>query len=610
MWNKLKSSWFFWTVIFVFVSAGLFVLTMWNPLVGLVSILLLIASIFVGTILSAYMNPEPKAKKHMEGDVTESLYLPENQLENSKSLLRYATAILSFLSLITTAQGMKSFVFSETWMSYLGSFAVQSILIVFSLLLCRFYVQIMFLPWANFVKKLASTLLTLFFCVALVISSTFSFSFIANNAYANTSASDSDTTIRTYLINSAQKLQEENEKRGKQLLREIPATARERLEPAMKKAQSGEIEGYREEFQTVLEKIPTTTGVSAGAVDIEWSALANLYDTEIELLKSSYDGVYKRTYDDAAEQYNAILAKIEELKEGTAEASAKTMNDLLSQITAQKNSLQVTLDPQSGISAWRTSHFNNDIEPYRTTYRTSAERLLGLYGSLEESLSVAAEKLGMVTDVSGSNASEGLDEILRKIYLLGMDETVDVKDLTNQIADLAVQASANGGLDSEGILEIVELQDDLTAYQDYLDLKAGLQNFQNNNLRKVYQISQGEHQEVSEDSSYVIVTKDEWKSQRNKDFYIFLELLEHLPDVDIESDFNSAELVANTGVMQRDLLGELTDFERAFNYFKYDFKAMAFFSAFVAVFFDLGAFLTGCFLFCTEFFQTKKNHVS
>lgn len=43
------------------------------------------------------------------------------------------------------------------------------------------------------------------------------------------------------------------------------------------------------------------------------------------------------------------------------------------------------------------------------------------------------------------------------------------------------------------------------------------------------------------------------------------------------------------------------------NYFKYKFPVMAYFSAFIAVFFDLGSFFTGCFLYATEYFDIKEK---
>lgn len=71
--------------------------------------------------------------------------------------------------------------------------------------------------------------------------------------------------------------------------------------------------------------------------------------------------------------------------------------------------------------------------------------------------------------------------------------------------------------------------------------------------------------------------------------------------------YSVEDILGIVTVYQRDLLGNLTNFEKAFNYFKYKFPVMAYFSAFIAVFFDLGSFFTGCFLYATEYFDIKEK---
>ncbi len=611
MQSKAGSSWLFWTFLFALLSGGLVLLTRWRPVAGLAAMLVVAAVVFVGSVLYAYLKAEPAAVEAEAEYIQEKVYLPENQLASSKSLLRYATAILSFLSLITTAQGMKSFVFGRTWMAYLGSFAIQSILVVFSLLLCRFYVQIILLAWPSFVKRIAIGLLTLFFCVALVISSTFSFSYIANNAYARSRMSDSDTTIRAYLMGVVQELEKENERRGRHLLTTIPATARERLEPAMERAKKEELENYKIRLQTALGSIRGVSDVRPGAVDIDWSVIeGSAYASEAALLKSSYESAYKGTYDEAARDYEEIVELLSEMKGRELDDRAMDqVAEILSRIGSAKASLMTTLDAGTGIQVWRTSHFNHDIEPYRTTYTTAADRLLGLFTELEEVLEDAGEQVGVISGISQSNASQELDDILKDIYLLGVDESIDVSDLADRIAQLAVGASTNGSLESSGILDVISLRDDLAAYRDYLKLKSELMEFQEGNLNQVYYIKEGTAAAQAMGENCKVVTEEEWRDDRNGDFYKLYDLLKLLPEVELESssNFDAGAVMREAGVLQRDMLGEVTDFERAFNYFKYDFRKMAFFSAFVAVFFDLGAFLTGCFLFCTEFFKTRER---
>lgn len=128
-----KYKWIVWTVAIMIIVLALMALILWNPVIGLFAMLLVLLTMFVSCVLRKYFSsPDQDNYKDFVKP------LSKRQAEGSQKLLRYATAVLSFLSLITTASGMRSFVFSTDWMAYLGSFAVQSILVVFSLLLCRF----------------------------------------------------------------------------------------------------------------------------------------------------------------------------------------------------------------------------------------------------------------------------------------------------------------------------------------------------------------------------------------------------------------------------------------------------------------------------------------
>lgn len=120
------------------------------------------------------------------------------------------------------------------------------------------------------------------------------------------------------------------------------------------------------------------------------------------------------------------------------------------------------------------------------------------------------------------------------------------------------------------------------------------------------------------------VSEEEWKEQRNNDFYEFYTYVKSLPDVEnvivskedpneeaatseeLEK-YNDTEVLEIISLLQRDLLGEITNVEKAFNYFKYTFPKMAYFSLFIAIFFDLGAFFAGGFLYVTEFFLMGKK---
>lgn len=92
---------------------------------------------------------------------------------------------------------------------------------------------------------------------------------------------------------------------------------------------------------------------------------------------------------------------------------------------------------------------------------------------------------------------------------------------------------------------------------------------------------------------------DQDKSQKNNTE----ESGDDFSDNTVSTSYHTEDVLYEASILRHDLLGNITDFECAFNFFKYDFTTMVFFSAFIAAFFDLGAFLTGCFLYGMEHFK-------
>lgn len=73
----------------------------------------------------------------------------------------------------------------------------------------------------------------MFFCTALIVSSTFSFTFIANNAYSGIWPSDNEMIIQEFLLKETENLNNENEKRGKQIIGLINKNAGDKLKSAV-----------------------------------------------------------------------------------------------------------------------------------------------------------------------------------------------------------------------------------------------------------------------------------------------------------------------------------------------------------------------------------------
>lgn len=155
----------------------------------------------------------------------------------------------------------------------------------------------------------------------------------------------------------------------------------------------------------------------------------------------------------------------------------------------------------------------------------------------------------------------------------------------------------------------------ISEYQKYIELKQVLENFNETAIKKVYVVvSSEENEKAVGDLSYI--TEAKWMSMRNENFYALensITLLPEYPDTEDGQLTNSSEenavkiskIPSKAIQIQSILFAELTDVERAINYFgkKYTgYRKMAVFSVVMAVFFDLGAFISGNLVMLIEYF--------
>ncbi len=633
--TTLKSiKWIGCTLLFVIISVGLLGIIIWNPLIGCVVTVGVFLTIVVGSIMRAYFFYD---KSH-PSTINENP-LPGFQLKGSQNMLRCATAILAFLSFLTTAQGMKGFVFGTDWMAYIGSLAVQSILIVFSLLLCRFFVRTNQLQWPKYIKKIVNHLMIFFFCVSLIVSSTFSYVFISHNAYKYSWPNDSEVIIQTHLLDQTNKLKKENDTRGRSILDKLTNLA------------NGELQNWSNEIatqtdaqlKTELKKLQfDKQNIKVANIDeATWLQTYPQYEEDINLLYNTYQTVYIPQYTNKADRYNKMVDTIDEWKNNPPEkedinSMKKDIETLVKELEKAKEELEQN---------WVNSNMINDHRVFKGTYNVACDELISKLNTINHSLDILLDNYPETEDDEGT--SDNPQKILSDIYLLGVDSDIDVAvavdDLLARVTTLAMNISKNENYDSKTIKTIVELKDLLVNYSHHITLKNNIDIFCEKHLKMTYQVYSEDQDWVQQseqdkfkteittqratnpantttapqiDTTSLIDTADyeiaesEWKHKRNEDFNIFFSYVKSLPNVpdhtltDLEH-----ELIDESSAIQRDLLGTTTDFEKAFIYFKYRFPVMAYFSAFIAIFFDLGSFLTGCFLYASDYFKETNKQI-
>lgn len=562
------------------------------------------------------------------------------ELNGVSNLLRYATAVLSFISLMTTAGGLQNFVFTDdaAWLAYLASFAVQAILVCFSLTYCHVFTAIRSVQTlSERGKSLMTGILTVFLAISFVVSSSFSFSYIANNAYAQSWANDSEIMIERYLTQCISDLATENRRIGSLLYTEL-----ESYNESLNIAIGEYVSAHDQEFAATV----TAFALSQYTLSSDNSEHGyGLTDTIINAWKTRYpirvddiDGLvnsFDKCVADLSsycDQYNQIASALD-ISNAASRADwasvESALNTVYGELTVLSNSL-VTLS--TNCAGLYNSTIKDDISVHReflsadiTNFQNFLEIKKKNIDDLRAKTYDAAS--GYSAGGSGNSLPDEIETIQKKIYTLNATGTdgaaADVEEIVNRLSDILVTYSNSDILSQETAKDIVKLESLVKEYKAYIDLADQIENYTAENLFLTYDIV--ESTDDIEATGFVVnVDYNQWISLRDQDFLEFFSLLKKLPmepdldnsqknnteesgngfsDSTVSTSYHTEDVLYEASILRHDLLGDITDFERAFNFFKYDFTTMVFFSAFIAAFFDLGAFLTGCFLYGMEHFK-------
>ncbi len=456
----------------------------------------------------------------------------------------------------------------------------------------------------------------MFFCTALIVSSTFSFTFIANNAYSGIWPSDNELIIQEFLLKETENLNDENERRGKQIIELINKNAGDKLRSAVSETRNKKEKECKQEILDLVRLLPTERA-KKGAVDYNEKELIGVYPQyvdDIQLLGDHYKD-FSDYYNLAVSDYNKLIKQI---KGWDATADSKKTSQRIQKWIHKINNVRKELkNKKESISSLKTYKLNKDFSIVRTKYINAVNTLRSDFSDMKETLSEIKKVSDEMNQMFASDNSGEVEKILSKIYLLGIEDNVTEKsknkdgettseNLVEEINELMLSASEEENSESEMMSDLVWLKDAIQQYSEYLELKNNLLHYRKKRVQKTYSLKSTKKNKISEKSLKT------WKKERNEDFNELSTYLKSLPDmlnIDSKSkaQYNTEDILGIVTVYQRDLLGNLTDFEKAVNYFKYKFPVMAYFSAFIAVFFDLGSFFTGCFLYATEYFDIKEK---
>lgn len=332
--------------------------------------------------------------------------------------------------------------------------------------------------------------------------------------------------------------------------------------------------------------------------------------------KYTYDSIYNNTYLAAYNFYNNL--------KNTSKKSQYTNETALS---ARITSLDVANGNIESIlqeiNQLRSEHYINQISQYKHKASAAFNSLKNSIQSLKSFYeTILPEYQAVTASTSVSTAtSTSINDILNVVYNNKYDE-IQIQGIQTFLSDQQEILLNESTIDEEKLKDLAKFMEAFNAFAKYAELKNQIDGFVNDDLSITYHIKgEDETDIITSDKNLKVVSEADWTKERKEDFTKFISYVKSLPDIEAHKEnYNESELVRDykpeqvlraAYTINRDLLENISGFEKAINYFKYDFSLMAVFSLAMALFLDVASFLTGGFMFAASFFEgVKKEKVS
>ena len=552
----------------------------------------------------------------------EALLMDRNILDNAKKTLTSGAAMLSVISCYTTACGMHDVVFGG-WLAYPASIAVQVTLAFLSFFLLRFVLSVRNLNWPRIAEKVVSYVLILVAAGYLTISSLFSYSFIATKAYERTKNENNEAIARTYFIETVNLLESENEQRGTALYSELSGAINDSngLSLAIQIQQAVENE------QLNAQIISALAGVSNMSVTVtieqdddlndvpEYALTQSAKNTLIQSNSILRGWIVKLTT--ALSDLNAIAAKEDQLLSSDDYNKIKSHYNSLygssgNNASDALNQMIITTSEINSVNGIMRNHIQSTQNAI-TELKAEIDQLKPFLESANSTINQISQS---IQNNSNNTSIQTAEEILKRINEIQLEAEISgTQDAAkNDLDDLLLEIDAwtlSKNLSSQSIEKIREFCEHLKEYRKYIELKQTLEKFNEDAIKKVYIVVSSEEDEKTV-GNLLYTTKAKWLSSRNEAFYTLessITLLPNISDIEVSTSKDNSKISAIPGEairMQRILFSELTNVEQAINYFGSEYagyRKMAFFSVAMAVFFDLGAFISGNLVMLIQYFE-------
>lgn len=491
----------------------------------------------------------------------------KKEISGTISLLQVGAVLLAAVSFWATAQGMKEYVFEESWQAYAASLAVQGILLGLNFYLPSFL---------SHAKKLLKTSIILLTCIVMFCSSWFSYVFIAEKVY------DKSWDIESRIL--------------------IQNTYRQVLFTSFdytKAYRNILVYDLSEQVNSIYELSKKFDQVNAGKeIQIDWNSERNLYASgavtgdKMNVVISDMENAMVET---ASQEIRDQLATTLERVASEFQSRIDTIKDNLKTTRA---ALDLTSDQIE--NAQNVEEKNHEyIAQLQTQLTAYAEEITNLSNEQTE-LDSAIDRIGyyriLFTRLQGGNNLQ-LGVILQNIQKELVSNETDVSSIKNQASDLfnLLQQSSN----------LFENKD--MAYSDLLSMVSTLMYdvddyaIISSSLEKIQEIIEN----LANEEYNSNVESKQWKTTWQNKLNVLQNIISALPsytkDNSLDSiNFDKVDASQQLDEMTRLYISEHNAAHQGLIYLASPYWPLAAFSLMLASFFDISGFVVGVIIYTIE----------
>ena len=572
--------------------------------------------------------------------------------------LKYGIAALSLVSFITTSNGLEKIIKGNKFLPFLISFGIQMIVLIVGTQLVNIVKSIKTFKISHrFWKGAIAVSVIIPYLSAVCFSSFFSYVSLANDAYENVKESDYNIKIENFFNEEITNVKNLNDAAGNITLKQI-----QNYVPEFK----GVLDEFSTKYGGIIQSDKTRiqkNGLSSLNSSEIYNPETYIYSYGANTQQAERLNGYVTTFDTAANIYNNYYISYERQYENIQNSedkelissSAKNISEIersISSIDNQINTLNSISDPNSD--------FNNAL-------RTPISRFISAFESLKISFADLKSFYDGLSSKNVQNSNLNLDNIYNTIY---STINVDDDKVKSAIDDLTLTINAyittydTDEINDEILSNLSTCITYLGEFDKYKKLDQKINDFESDVLQKVYVIDlettteksndEAESTEIGETSNQKQtitdkqittdnvsttgesknnshnalskVNKDEWNEIRRENLGEFIDIIKSLPDFDIILNFYDETSQLNSYAeklkenkdyktvtlekayrLNRQNLESISEIERAWNFLFSDFKYMAVYCGFIALFLDLSSLFVGIFIYFYEKSKIKKD---